>query len=95
MNRQTANRISSGALQAAQMTLAAVLVMASTSTLANKLDCIEDGAEDIGAAVERQWERLEDGLFGESEEERREEARERAEDRQEELEEARQGKACK
>ena len=74
--------------------LAASLLLISFSAQASTADCIEDGAEDIGAAVERQWEKLEDGLFGESAEERAEEERERAEDAQEELEEERRSEAC-
>lgn len=52
-------------------------------------DEVEDGAEDIGSAIERQWERVEDGVFGEDAEERAEEAEERREDRLEEIEEER------
>lgn len=50
-------------------------------------DDIEDGAEDIGGSIERQWERFEDWLIPETEEERREEAAERREDAREEAEE--------
>ena len=50
-------------------------------------DDIEDGAEDIGGAIERQWERFEDWAIPEDEEERREEAAERREDAREEAEE--------
>lgn len=50
-------------------------------------DDIEDGAEDIGGAIERQWERFEDWAVPETEEERREEAAERREDAREEAEE--------
>ena len=50
-------------------------------------DDVEDGAEDIGSAVERQWERFEDWVSPEDEEERREEAQERREDAREEADE--------
>lgn len=50
-------------------------------------DDIEDGAEDVGGAIERQWERFEDWVSPETEEERREEAQERREDAREEAEE--------
>lgn len=51
-------------------------------------DDVEDGAEDVGGAIERQWERFEDWVSPETEEERREEAAERREDAREEAEEA-------
>lgn len=79
---------------AVKATLFAATILASSSTLASTADCVEDGAEDVGAAVERQWEKVEDGLFGEDAEERREEAQERAEDRQEEIAERRRGESC-
>lgn len=50
-------------------------------------DDVEDGAEDVGSAVERQWERFEDWVSPETEEERREEAQERREDAKEEADE--------
>lgn len=50
-------------------------------------DDVEDGAEDIGSSIERQWERFEDWVVPETEEEHREEAQERREDAQEEAEE--------
>ncbi len=53
-------------------------------------DDIEDGMEDIGGAIERQWERAEDAVIPETEEERREEAQERREDAAEEAAEERQ-----
>ncbi len=52
-------------------------------------DDVEDGAEDIGGAIERQWERVEDAVIPETEEERREEAQERREDAAEEAAEER------
>ena len=47
------------------------------------------GMEDIGGAVERQWEMLEDAVIPETEEERREEAQEEREDLNEEIQEER------
>ena len=53
-------------------------------------DDIEDGFEKIGSVIEENWEKLEDSVIPETEEERREEAAERAEDAAEEAaEEAR------
>ena len=52
-------------------------------------DDVEDGMEDIGGAIERQWERLEDAVIPETEEERREEAQEEREDLNEEIQEER------
>ncbi len=50
-------------------------------------DDVEDGAESIGSSIEKQWEKFEDWVIPETEEERREEAQERREDAQEEAEE--------
>ncbi len=47
-------------------------------------DKIEDGFEAVGSIIERNWEKLEDAVIPEDEEERREEAAERAEDAAEE-----------
>lgn len=47
-------------------------------------DDIEDAAESVGSKIENGWEKVEDSIFPETEEERREEARERAEDAREE-----------
>jgi hypothetical protein len=54
-------------------------------------DDVEDGAESIGSAIEKQWEKFEDWVSPETEEERREEAQERREDAQEEAEERARG----
>lgn len=47
-------------------------------------DKAEDGLEAVGSFFERNWEKLEDAVIPETEEERREEAAERAEDAAEE-----------
>lgn len=47
-------------------------------------DNIEDKVEAVGGFIERNWEKLEDAVIPETEEERREEAQERAEDAAEE-----------
>ncbi|MGB1581240.1 MAG: hypothetical protein ACPHER_07010 [Nevskiales bacterium] len=52
-------------------------------------DKVEDAAEGVGSVVEENWEKLEDAVIPETEEERREEAQERAEDAAEEAEEER------
>lgn len=50
-------------------------------------DDIEDAAESVGSKIEKGWEKVEDAVIPETEEERREEARERAEDAREEANE--------
>jgi hypothetical protein len=67
--------------------LSAPLAMASEAY--RFWDRIEDGAESVGSSIERGWEKVEDSIFTETEEEKREEAQERREDRAEELAEER------
>lgn len=62
---------------------------AGQSTQVAAWDDIEDSAEDVGSAIEKQWERVEDAVIPETEEERREEAQERREDAAEEAAEER------
>lgn len=74
---------------------AGLVLAASLPALAEKnsayraWDKVEDAAESVGSAVEEQWEKVEDAVIPETEEERREEAQERAEDAAEEAEEER------
>lgn len=58
-------------------------------------DDIEDAAESVGSTIEEGWEKVEDTVIPETEEERREEAQERREDAAEEAEEERQKRARK
>lgn len=95
MNSKFANAISHAGSFMMRTAMITLLAFFSTASFASALDCVEDGAEKVGAIVEENWEKLEDGLFGESAEERAEEARERAADRAEELQEEREGRACK
>jgi hypothetical protein len=67
--------------------LSAPLALASEAYSA--WDRFEDGAESVGSSIERGWEKIEDSIFPETEEEKREEAQERREDRAEELAEER------
>lgn len=94
MNKRLAAFVPRNSSAIAKTILISLLTLFSSTTFASALDCVEDGAEKVGSVIEENWEKLEDGLFGETPEERAEEARERAADRAEELEEERQGKAC-
>lgn len=57
--------------------------------IALEWDDIEDAAEGAGSAIEEGWEKVEDTVVPETEEERREEAQERREDAAEEAAEER------
>ena len=58
--------------------------LAAQAGVCDTQDDIEDAFETAGAFIERNWEKLEDAVIPETEEERREEAQERAEDAAEE-----------
>lgn len=63
-------------------------LLAASTAYAFQWDDVEDAAESVGSKIESGWEKVEDSIFPETEEERREEARERADDAREEAEEA-------
>lgn len=58
-------------------------------------DDVEDKWEAVGGFFERNWEKLEDAVIPETEEERREEAQERAEDAAEEAAEREKCRSAK
>lgn len=62
-------------------------LLAAPAAYALQWDDIEDAAESVGGKIENGWEKVEDSIFPETEEERQEEARERAEDAREEADE--------
>jgi hypothetical protein len=65
----------------------AASLLAIPAAHAFQWDDVEDAAESVGSKIESGWEKVEDSIFPETEEERREEARERASDAREEAEE--------
>lgn len=66
------------------VTALAAGLLATPAAYAFQWDDVEDAAESVGGKIENGWEKVEDSIFPETEEERQEEARERAEDAREE-----------